>query len=270
MMNVSDAHALARLLRKSNMLERSGESWKPPIFSKRQGTVNDLRAALRRFFDIQAASIWRDLSVLLRQAKGNVLDVGCGAQPYRCLLPSDCRYLGIDHAHASDFGYNVADTTYYSGDVWPVPDSHADVILATETLEHVPSPRAFLQEARRCLKAGGTLILTVPFAARWHFIPHDYWRFTPSGLKMLLCDSGFGTVYVFARGGATSVAAYKAMALILRLLMPQTKNFGPRLASLIVGIIALPALLLLALIAQISLVSEDSDDCLGYTIIASD
>src|SRR6185437_11496064 len=132
-------------------------------------------------------------------------------------------YRAIDHADAlRHFGYSMPDTTYYEGDRWPVEDDSVDVVVCTETLEHVPEPRAFLAEAARCLRSGGCLILTVPFAARWHFIPHDYWRFTPSALQRLLTATGFSSTIVCARGNALTVACYKVMALILPLLFPQS------------------------------------------------
>ncbi len=108
--------------------------------------------------------------------------MGCGAQPDRHLLPSQTTYRAIDDSGAeSHFGYSMPDTTYYEGDRWPILDETVDVVLCTETLEHVPEPSVFLAEALRVLKHGGWLLLTVQFAARWHYILHDYWRFTPSG-----------------------------------------------------------------------------------------
>ena len=47
----------------------------------------------------------------------------------------------------------------------PLPTASANVVLCTETLEHVLETRRFLAEAARCLAPGGTLLLTVPFAA---------------------------------------------------------------------------------------------------------
>ena len=64
-------------------------------------------------------------------------------------------------------------------------------------MEHVPEPAGFLAEASRCLRPGGRLLLTVPFAARWHYIPHDYWRFTPSALERLLSAAGFDRIAIY-------------------------------------------------------------------------
>jgi SAM-dependent methyltransferase len=42
------------------------------------------------------------------------------------------------------------------------PDSSIDVIIHSDTLEHVPDSKAALKESRRVLKAGGHLFYTVP------------------------------------------------------------------------------------------------------------
>lgn len=255
------------LMRRRNLFEAIHETWRPPALMPSSGLMGRLSWALRRYFDLQCGSIWRDMSILLNDAHGTVLDVGCGAQPYRSLVPLNCRYVAIDHTHASEFGYHAPDTKYYSGQIWPMEDESADVIIATETLEHVPDPSVFLNEARRCLRPDGTFIATVPFAARWHFIPFDYWRFTPSGLGVLLKQAGFKQIHVFARGGAFTVACYKIMTLLLRLLAPQSRT----LRSWIMRACAvplLPVLCAVAILANTSLYNDDSDDCLGYTVVA--
>jgi len=225
---------------------------------------------LRRFVDLQAGSIWIDLARELPKAHGRVLDAGCGAQPYRGLLPLDVTYLGIDTLDArAHFGYEVSDTVYYAGSTWPVETESIDAVLCTETLEHIADPMDFLREMHRCLRPGGRAILTVPFAARWHFIPHDYWRFTPSGLNRLLQQAHFTDVRVYARGNAVTVACYKLEALLLPLLLPQDRSLLRRLGLSVLGLIVLPAFLLLAIIGFITLLLPGGDDCLGYTALAS-
>jgi SAM-dependent methyltransferase len=252
-----------------NMVEASSESWRPQLFSERTTRLSVRLAAVRRFFDIQAGSAWRDLRALLPALRGTVLDVGCGAQPFRSLVSPHATYLGIDtDAAKAHFGYEMPNTTYFSGDIWPVAGASADVILCTETLEHVLETRRFLAEAARCLAPGGTLLLTVPFAARWHFIPYDYWRFTPSSLNHLLTATGFDCVRVYARGNAFTVACYKLMTLLLVLLMPQTAASISRVVRRLAGLVFLPCFVLLAVLANLSLHRRGGDDCLGYTVIA--
>jgi SAM-dependent methyltransferase len=226
-------------------------------------------AALRRVFDLQAASIWRDLASELPAIRGVVLDVGSGAQPYRPLLSPEASYIAIDVADAgSNFGYEVADTIYFEGETWPVDSNSVDVILSTETLEHVRDPSTFLNEAQRCLRPGGRLLLTVPFAARWHFIPHDYWRFTPSALKYLLERASFTDVRVYARGNAVTVSCYKLMAWMLPLLLPQSSRPTAQ-AGRLLGVLLVPLVLAAAAVGRLSLLGVGGEDCLGYTVLAS-
>ena len=113
------------------------------------------------------------------------------------------------------------------------------------------------------------MLLTVPFAARWHYIPHDYWRFTPSGLERLLGTAGFGTDRRLARGNALTVACYKVMALFL----PWIFAAGPvglrRRAFQLCGLLTTPVLIALASVGWFSIAAAcGGNDCLGYTVVA--
>jgi SAM-dependent methyltransferase len=250
----------ASSLRPDQALRSSGESWKPI-------SCADV-SPIRRFFDLQAGTIWRDLAAILPTLTGCVVDVGCGAQPYRRLLRSAVEYVGIDTYDAKAvFGYEMPGTTYYDGVTWPLDPWSADAVLATETLEHVKEPTTFLREAYRVLRPSGKIVLTVPFSARWHYIPLDYWRFTPSGLRFLLEACGFDEVHIYARGNSATVAAYKCLALIAPLLLPQRDSAQASIARL-AGIALLPLFVALAIVGNLSTHARTDDDCLGYTVMA--
>src|ERR1019366_6849480 len=256
-------------IRRMNMVNCKEEAWRPPVFTPVGSRFNAVLAALRRALDLQAGSIWRDLKCVLPYVTGTLVDVGCGAQPYRPLVSPGTTYIGIDTVNARDhFGYEIPDTRYFAGDTWPIEGASADFVLCTETLEHVEQPGRLLREAFRCLAPGGTLLLTVPFAARWHFIPHDYWRYTPSGLNCLLSEAGFLNTRVYARGNAVTVACYKNMALILRLCIPDIRKVSLRLITHLLALPLIPVLVLLAAIANISMLGSGGNDCLGYTALA--
>ena len=158
----------------------------------------------------------------------------------------------------------MPDTHYFEGGEWGVTDGAFDTALCTEVLEHVADPPAFLAQTIRCLRPGGRLVMTVPFAARWHFIPYDYWRFTPSSLQTLLTEAGFDEVRVQARGNPLTVACYKVMALMLLLLL----GAGASVFRRALGVLLLPVLGALACIANLSFAADWGDDCLGYTVTA--
>ena len=251
-----------------NLIERTDEAFKPPVFKPNISAGNRLSNRLRRFLDLQAGSIWHDMRMALPQISGSVLDIGCGAQIYRELVPAGVRYFGIDTIDAkARFGYEMTDTHYFSGDDWGIEDETFDMAIATEVLEHIQDPAAFLCRVHQCLRPGGRLLLTVPFAARWHFIPYDYWRFTPSCLNKLLTTAGFQDVCVKARGNPLTVACYKVMALLLMLLFGSGAH-RPGWSRRALGIVLLPVLGLVAGIANLSLHADWGDDCLGYTVMA--
>ena len=255
---------------RDNLVDRKSESWRPPVFGKADGKWASLTSWGRRFLDLQASSIWMDLKLVLSACQGSVLDVGCGAQPYRRLLPSNVRYTGIDTVDAqANFGYTIPETIYFEGDVWPIASGSIDTVIATEALEHVLRPEQFLAEARRVLKPNGWLVLTVPFAARWHYIPHDYWRFTPSGLNQVMANAGLSVPMVYARGNEITVACYKVMALIPMLLLGQWPALKIQVVARLTGVLFLPVLFCLSIVGQISLRSRGGNDCLGYTAIVS-
>jgi SAM-dependent methyltransferase len=251
-----------------NLAMRSGERWRPPTFTHVDDRRSRAAATVRRFFDLQAGSLWSELRRVLPEVRGTLVDVGCGAQPYRRLLPRETEYIGLDteHAHA-DFGYAIPDIRLIGEDGnWPLDNAVADVVLATETLEHVVDPPAFLAQAHRCLRPGGRIVLTVPFAARWHYVPNDYWRFTPSGMRTVLERAGFTQVVVHARGNERTVACYKLLALLLPAALPQDATGSVRLSPL--ALLAGPPAVILAALANLSLRGGPGDDCLGYTVYA--
>jgi len=73
----------------------------------------------------------------------------------------------------------------------PLPMATFGSVLCAETLEHVRDPHRALRNLEMAMRGGAWILVTVPFAFPVHNYPDDYWRFTPSGLAMLLEDAGF-------------------------------------------------------------------------------
>lgn len=266
----SESNAMFSLVRRNLAFQQEGEQWRPPLFSPSGSLKNRLTGFLRRFLDLQAGSIWRDLAAALANAQGTVLDVGCGAQVYRHLLPNGGRYQGIDLAEAKNrFGYpELPDTIYVAADQWPIDEGTVDHVLCTEVLEHVPEPQVFLTRIQKSLRPGGRLVLTVPFAARWHYIPFDYWRFTPSGLRSLLEAAGFEKIEVYARGNPLTVACQKLMVIPMFLLFRPGELSVGGLAAKLSGLLLFPVVVVLACVANATRGWDWGDDCLGYTAFA--
>lgn len=67
-------------------------------------------------------------------------------------------------------------------------------VVLSEVLEHTRRPWKALPEVRRVMREGARLVVTVPFCFFEHAYPDDYYRYTPSGLRVLLEDAGFTCV----------------------------------------------------------------------------
>ena len=220
--------------------------------------------------DLQLLTIVRFLRGPLAACRGRVLDVGAGAAPWREFLPAGVEYLGVDIGSAADFGMRThPDIVYYDGNILPFENGSFDQVLCVEVLEHVPDPTAFLAEIRRVVKAGGTLILTIPWSARLHHLPHDYGRFTRIGLGRALDHAGFMDVKIAERGTDIAVLANKLTVLSLRLLRPKRllQCFWTWPLALMVTPVA--AGFLVAAHSALWLELGSKEDPLGYGVIAT-
>lgn len=75
-------------------------------------------------------------------------------------------------------------------------------VLCSEVLEHVARPWVALPKVAEAMASGGAIIVTVPFCFPEHNYPSDYYRYTCSGLRLLLEDAGFRDIEV---GNANAV-----------------------------------------------------------------
>lgn len=143
---------------------------------------------------------WRireDLRELGKELEGDALDLGCGSKPYADLFPKLRSYRGVDlPANRSANSLEKRADAYADLRALPFPDGSFDVVISTQVLEHMPDPEAVLAEAARLLRDDGILLLTIPFVAAEHEVPHDYFRFTRFGAEALLARAGFDHVRV--------------------------------------------------------------------------
>jgi SAM-dependent methyltransferase len=103
----------------------------------------------------------------------------------------------------------------------PWESGRFDFALLMHVLMLLSDPRATLTEARRILKPGGRLLLSVPYLHRLIPEPNDYYRFSAQALDHLLRLAGFASVSILtiSVGPATSALSVMGVA-IPRFLMP--------------------------------------------------
>jgi 2-polyprenyl-3-methyl-5-hydroxy-6-metoxy-1,4-benzoquinol methylase len=104
-----------------------------------------------------------------------------------------------------------------------LPTGSFDVVHLSHLIEHVPDPRAFLQEAARVTRPGGHLVMVTPdiagfqarlFGKRWRSaIPDHLHLFSHGVLRRLVEETGFEVLTKRSWGG---IAAGMAPAWIKR------------------------------------------------------
>ena len=140
--------------------------------------------------------IERSISLLAPELTGDLLDVGCGKQPYRSYFNHVTSHQACDF----DGARGNVDFACPAHEV-PLPDESLDSILCTEVLEHVPDPLAVWREFHRLLRPGGRVLLTAPMYWPAHELPYDFQRFPEHGLRYLIKESGFQLKTLVPRGG---------------------------------------------------------------------
>jgi SAM-dependent methyltransferase len=138
---------------------------------------------------------------------GRILDVGCGSGFFlRALDSRSWDRFGVETSAAASqkteaaIGAGRVFTGTLLESSWE--RSQFDVVTFWSALEHTNSPRLNLQEARRIVKPGATLIVQLPNAASyqaqlfkgdWFALdaPRHRYHFTRQVLDRLLTESGF-------------------------------------------------------------------------------
>lgn len=183
---------------------------------------HEARKWLRRssdWVDLQLSLILDSLRRVAPRARGRLLDVGCGDKPYESIFrPHVTEYVGVEHRDT--FGLTSASEpergpgkkgpdVLYSGDRLPFPDRSFDTVLNVQVLEHTPRPAELVREMGRVLADDGLLILMAPFQFRLHEQPHDYFRYSPHGLRELCSRAGLEIIHVEQQGSLWSLMGHK-------------------------------------------------------------
>ena len=137
----------------------------------------------------------RTMAGLAKEARGTLLDVGCGGMPYRAYFVSRVRrYVGVDRSRA---------TGDVCGDALALPSRGEafETVICSQVLEHLPEPGLAMSEMARVLKPGGLLVLTAPHIWGIHEEPDDYYRYTGYGLRHLADRAGLEVIEVRSLAG---------------------------------------------------------------------
>jgi SAM-dependent methyltransferase len=152
-----------------------------------------------------------------------LLDVGCGVKPYEPFFrEAVAEYVGVDIANpAAELEGTVEDI--------PVPDASFDLVLCTQTLEHVDDPARAVRELRRVVGPGGRVLLSTHGVQVYHPNPNDFWRWTHAGLERLFRENGTWSAVTVTPASGTAACIGMLVAIAIHLLAKRMR--APWLAS---------------------------------------
>lgn len=137
-----------------------------------------LYAQMEKFDWYYSSRKWEhDIALLALQGRRKILEVGCGDGHF-ITRARDERELNVEGIELNESAVSKA-----QGNGLPVRllsleeaakqlPEHYDAVCAFQVLEHVPNPRAFLEQCCALIKPGGILILGLPNADS--FLKHQY------------------------------------------------------------------------------------------------
>jgi len=154
--------------------------------------------------------------IRLQPNRGRLLDLGCAAGYFL----QQAAQAGFE-AHGTDLATWVEEVAAVRGvpnvhagvlrDA-AFPDAHFDVVHSSQVFEHLPEPRAELEEIRRVLRPGGILYINVPNYRCLSIVlgrddfelntpPEHVSYFTPRTLARLVSTTGFRVIRTSSYGG---------------------------------------------------------------------
>ncbi len=167
-------------------------------------TVSDLKRATARQY-------LAELARYNGPHTGRLLEVGCGSGDFLCEA-EEAGYdvLGVEYSAdaCANAGRRLKRGRVVQGELAEVklPDSHFDVCVLNDVIEHVRDPLAFLREVRRVLRPGGAIFIATPcldsWSARWmkerwmEWKPEHLTYFNKANIQTALLKAGFEQVLV--------------------------------------------------------------------------
>ena len=125
---------------------------------------------------------------LKEKLDGPFLEIGSrnygNTQDLRSLFPGKS-YLGVDLSEGDGVDAVVDLTQPFDVIDEKLGCRRFGTIFSFSVMEHCDNPFLMAANMERLLKPGGRIVLSVPFAWKFHGYPSDYWRFTSEGVKKL-------------------------------------------------------------------------------------
>lgn len=127
-----------------------------------QELLNNIRSDVKQYKPI-VIELHKNFS------KGNykLLEVGADTRTIQNLIPKNITYHSLDFGKEHTFPFNLDDGKF------PIKDNTYDIIVCTETLEHVMYPHRVMKEMLRVAKKGAVFFISQP--NEYNFLQRIYY-----------------------------------------------------------------------------------------------
>ena len=171
--------------------------------NRNKGLKGDLSRGNLALREINTIKILEKLSEGSFMNVGNsVVDIGCGDK----FLESAFKKEGLNY-----HGYDIDDLDI-EFDNLPHDKDSIDLIISYAVIEHLSDPQNMLDEALRCLKPGGSIVIRTQ---NWQYSYKDFFNdythvkpYSPIALRSLLSNNGYEKIYDFPNLRCKSKFAY--------------------------------------------------------------
>lgn len=147
-----------------------------------------------------------EVQALVPPTAKRILDVGCGAGILGAALKQrqTCEVWGVEYVAdvarqaALSLDQVITGSVEDMAVLEQLPDDYFDVIIFADVLEHLRDPGDILQKMKPCLRAGGTIVSSVPNVRHWSVIKgllEGRWDYEDAGildrthLRFFTCSS---------------------------------------------------------------------------------
>lgn len=191
--------------------------WKETKFRQKDGLLLPSISKRSPSFRMASYVAWFYSDQIPKHAKGRLLDLGCGNAP---LYGFYQKY--VQEVVCIDWDSSVHDIKYidFACDLnkpIPIETGSFDVVICSDVLEHILSPKELLVEIQRVLKPNGKLLLNFPFMYGLHELPHDYFRYSEYFIEKVAAELGMKVLHIVKSGNLIDVWEDATLRLLQRI-----------------------------------------------------
>ncbi len=232
--SLAPPHQLLTLLH----CDRCGSGFYDPPGITDFSDLNQDREDFWRFYVEVGGGVWETIWPLLAdttQGTRTLLDVGCGfgfaVDFWRRAM--DAEAIGVELADYGGVGARMLDIPVYREmvqDCAALAGRRFDIVYASEVVEHVPDPRAFVELLSRFVADDGVLVLTTPaveFVKRSNQSPTLLAALAPGFHGFLLSAQAFGDCARAAGFEHVEVRTFAERQMLWASRVPRRLDFAP-------------------------------------------